>query len=70
MFITVEEMYALKEQYSKEILELEMKKSVIDDFIRIAEAKEPCESESDETVDAEYEQQSETATEDTELGNV
>lgn len=40
MFITVEEMYALKASYEKAIIELEMKKSVVDEFIAIAEAKE------------------------------
>lgn len=62
MFITVEEMYELKEQYSKQILELEMKKSVVDEFIAIAEAKAP----SDECEVEEVE----TETEDSELGSV
>jgi hypothetical protein len=40
MFITVEEMYAMREEYDKQIVELEMKKSVVNDFIALAEAKE------------------------------
>ena len=47
-----------------------MKKSVINDFIRIAEAKELCNNENEETVESEYDGQHEMATEDTELGNV
>ena len=61
MFITVEEMYALKAEYDKKILELETKKSVINDFIAIAEAKAPVESE--EVVETE-------ATEENEFVNV
>jgi hypothetical protein len=60
MFITVEEMYELKEQYSKQILELEMKKAVVDEFIAFAEAKSPIEEVAVE----------ETETEDIELGTV
>ena len=47
MYITIEEMYAMKDKYSKEILELEMKKAVVDEFIEFAEAKTPvvCEEE-------------------------
>jgi hypothetical protein len=59
MFMTIEEMYAMKEQYSKEILELEMKKAVVDDFIRFVEAKQPvavedvCDEEETEVVEEE-----------------
>jgi hypothetical protein len=41
MYITVEELYDLKNKYIKEIIELEMKKAVVDDLISIAEAKKP-----------------------------
>lgn len=60
MFITVEEMYALRAEYDKQILELEMKKAVVGDFIAIAEAKAPVE----ETV------VEETEPNDDELGSV
>lgn len=55
MYITVEEMYAMKEKYEKEMLELEMKKSVVEDFIRFAEAKKPVE-EATEEVETENEE--------------
>lgn len=61
MYITVEEMYALKAEYDKQILELEMKKAVVGDLIAIAEAKAPVESE--EVVETE-------ATEESEFVNV
>ncbi len=45
MFLTIEEMYAFKEKYESEIAELERKKSVVDEFIAFAEAKEVVKSE-------------------------
>lgn len=54
-------MYALKAEYDKQILELEMKKEVVGDLIAIAEAKAPVESE--EVVETE-------ATEESEFVNV
>lgn len=53
MYITIEEMYELKNKYSKEILELEMKKAVVDDLIAFAEAKEPCKSDEEEVEEIE-----------------
>lgn len=40
MFITIDELYEMKDKYSREILELEMKKDVVDDLIKYAEAKQ------------------------------
>ena len=57
MYITVEEMYALKAEYDKQILELEMKKEVVGDLIAIAEAKATVESE--EVVETEATEESE-----------
>jgi hypothetical protein len=51
MCITVEEMNELLAQYDKAIVEYEMKKAVVKDFIAIAEAKEPCKCEAVETID-------------------
>ena len=62
MFMTIEEMYAMKEQYSKEILELEMKKAVVDDFIRFVEAKKPVVVEDVCDEETEVEVEEETAT--------
>ena len=55
MYITLEELYDMKNRYSKEILELEMKKAVVDDLIVFAEAKAPVqeEVEEEETVEEE-----------------
>lgn len=53
MFITVEEMYALRAEYDKQILELEMKKSVVGDLIAIAEAKAPVETETENEAETE-----------------
>lgn len=49
MCITVEEMRDLYAEYERQIVELEMKKAVVRDFIAIAEAKEPCKCEREET---------------------
>jgi hypothetical protein len=62
MYITIDELYEMKNKYSKEILELEMKKAVIDDLIAFAEAKEVAtEEDKEESVeDVEPEAESET----------
>lgn len=61
MFLTIEELYAFKEKYEEEIAELQRKKSVVDEFIAFAEAKEVDKSEEvDETVEEEVETDGET----------
>ena len=61
MFLTIEEMYAFKANYEKEIAELERKKAVVDEFIAFAEAKEVVKSEEvDETEQVETEETVET----------
>lgn len=62
MYITIDELYEMKNKYSKEIIELEMKKAVIDDLIAFTEAKEVAtEEDKEETVeDVESESESET----------
>lgn len=66
MYMTIEEMYAFKNKYEQEILELQRKKAVVDEFIAFAEAKE-CDK-SDEQIQSEdaetdYEQQENSETE-------
>lgn len=51
MFLTIEELYAFKEKYESEIKELERKKSVVDEFIAFAEAKEVVKSDEEELVE-------------------
>jgi hypothetical protein len=56
MFLTIEELYAFKEKYESEIKELERKKSVVDEFIAFAEAKEVVKSDEElveETIETE-----------------
>ena len=40
MGLTIEELYAFKENYQNQIEELERKKAVVDEFILFAEAKQ------------------------------
>lgn len=45
MFLTIEELYALREQYVDELNKAKAKVSVISDLIKLAEDKEPVKSE-------------------------
>ena len=45
MFLTIEELYALREQYVDELNKEKAKVSVISDLIKLAEDKEPVKSE-------------------------
>ncbi len=59
MFLTIEELYALKEQYIDELNKAQAKVAVVGDLIKLAESKvvEPvCEEEAVETEEVAYEE--------------
>lgn len=45
MYLTIEELYALREQYTDELRKAQAKVDVISDLIKLAEVKEPVKSE-------------------------
>jgi hypothetical protein len=58
MYITIEELYSMKEQYFEELRACQAKISVVEDLIKVAEDKEPVKREEDfqaETTEVEVE---------------
>lgn len=53
MFLTIEELYVLREQYVDELNKAQAKVAVISDLIKLAEDKEPVKSEGEEEVSEE-----------------
>ena len=45
MFITIEDLYEMKESYQKEVDTLILKMAVVDDLIKVAELKKESETE-------------------------
>ena len=53
MVMTIEDMLAIKAEYEKQVAELKTKIAVVDDFINFVSAKEPVETETEETAEVE-----------------